>query len=519
MNFFPFILLAIFLFSLILNYIYMISSKNSLEIVKDMGIGYNLGNTFDNYDFMTEIKTPEEQITLKGNILPTKNMIKKIKRYGFKTIRFPVTWIFFLDDNGNVNSDWMILVKEVVDLIVKSNLYCILNIYSDGEYGNWLGFGMEVKDKYINLWTQIANEFKDYNDYLIFESMNQVYFYNYYTLSYDYDVLLNLNQAFVDTIRNSGGNNIQRLLIVAGANSYLDLTCSSDYKIPIDPSNKLAVSIHYYNPTRFTKEVYFDPYTWIDFDGVEYHYEPTLSWGNSQEYFQIITDFGMMKNNFVNKGIPVIINEVGVYTEQRKEIESIREYLYMVFSISSDFNGIMSCLWDTSNKEFGDMNFYDRENDKWYDEKLKENFMQISRGKYVKPIDFYIQTHSETLTMTYLQRSIEIKIGARKALKIIINARITGTLFIDANFRIYSYDSLGNSFQIKFGKSDGKKQYDGTHIFSIDVSNIKCYNYIQVSIDEILNHITLNNLTVEFEESFQSIDYKSYKSSISKYIY
>jgi len=102
------------------------------------------------------------------------------------------------------------------------------------------------------------------------------------------------------------------------------------------------------------------------------------------------------------------------------------------------------------------MNYYDRENDKWYDDKLKENFIQISRGKYVKPMDFYIQTHFETVTKTFLQRGIEIKIGARKALKIIINARITGTLFIDANFKIFSYDSLGNVFYIAFGKKMGK---------------------------------------------------------------
>ena len=497
----------------------MTSNKNSLEIVEDMGIGYNLGNTFDSYDFITEINSPEEQITLMGNILPTKNMIKKIKKYGFKTIRFPVTWIFFIDDYGNVNSDWMILVKQVVDLIVNLDLYCILNIYNDGNYGNWLSMGLEAKDKYINLWAQIANEFKDYNEHLIFESMNEVFFYNYEIVSYEYDILLTLNQGFVDTIRNSGGNNIQRLLIVAGADSNLDFTCSSGYKIPIDPSNKLAVFINYYEPTRFTREYYFEPYSWTDYDGNEYYFSPTLSWGNSEEYFQIITDFEMMKNNFVNKGIPIIINEVGVYTEQKKEIESIREYLYMIFSISSDINGIMSCLWDTSNKEFGDMNFYDRENDKWYDEKLKENFMQISRGKYVKPLDFYIQIHFETVTMTFLQGGIEMKIGDRKALKIIIKVKVIGTLFIDANFKIFTYDSFGNSFQIKFGKSDGKKQYDGTHVFSIDVSKIKCYNYIQVYKDDSSNHITLNNLTVEFEESFGSIDSKSYKASISKYIY
>ena len=516
---FPFILLGIFVFSLLINYLCMIRSKNSFEIVKDMGIGYNLGNTFDSYDFAAIINTPEDQITLNGNKLPSKNIIKKIKRYGFKTIRFPVTWMKFIDDYGNIKSEWMLYVKKVVDIIINADLYCILNMQNDGIYGSWLSFGMEVKDIYTNIWTQIANEFKDYNEYLIFESMNEIYFFDFWIYSFDYNTLFNLNQAFVDTIRNAGGNNIQRLLIVAGADSNIDLTSISEYKIPLDPSNKLAVSIHYYNPTRFTKEYYFEPYSWIDYDGAEYYYAPTLSWGNSEEYFQIITDFEMMKNTFVNKGIPVIINEVGVFTEQKKEIESIREYLYVVLSISSDFNGIMSCLWDTSNKVFGDMNFYDRENDIWYDDKLKENIMQISRGKYVKPMDFYIKTHFETVTMTFLQRGIEIKIGDRKALKIIINVRITGTLFIDANFNIFSYDSLGNVFYINFGKSDGKKQYDGTHVFTIDVSKIKCYNYIQVSEDAILNHISLNNLTVEFEESFQSIDYKSFKSSISKYIY
>ena len=387
----------------------------------------------------------------------------------------------------------MNLVKEVVDLIINEKLYCILNVYNDGNYGNWLSWGIEAKDKYINLWIQIANEFND--------------------------LLLNFNQAFVDTIRNSGGNNIERLLIVAGAYEELDMTCTSDYKIPVDPYNKLAVSIHYFNPQRFTKDFYFEPYSYIDNEGVEYYYEPTLSWGNLEEYFQIITDFEMMNNTFVSKGIPIIISEVGVLTEQRKQLESIREYLYMVFSISSDFDGIMSCLWDTSNKKFGDMNFYNRENDTWYDEKLKENFMQISRGKYVKSKDFFIKTHFETVTMTYIKGGIELKIANRKALKIILNVRINGTLFINANFNINSYDSNGNSFQIKFEKSNGKKQYDGTHIFTIDISKIKCYNYIIVSIDPKLNQIKLNNLTVEFEESFQSIDYKAFKASISKYIY
>jgi endoglucanase len=114
-----------------------------------MGLGYNIANTFDSFSYYENLETPDEQIGLNGNIAPTKAMIKKIKKCGFKTIRFPVTWMHFIDDKGNIKSEWMIMVKEVIDIIIKENLFCILDVHSDGNYNNWLSRGMEVKDKYI----------------------------------------------------------------------------------------------------------------------------------------------------------------------------------------------------------------------------------------------------------------------------------------------------------------------------------------------------------------------------------
>ena len=227
MNALPVILSIILLISLILDYLYAIQKKNSFEIVREMGIGYNIGNTFDSFSLFDNLETPDEQIGLNGNIAPTKDMIKKIKKYGFKTIRFPVTWMYFIDDEGNIKPEWMARVKEVIDIIIKEKLYCILNIKNDGYYYlGWLIEGLESKDKYINIWTQIANEFKHYNEYLIFESMDGVFFINDETFYFDYSTLNILNQAFVDTIRKSGGNNIERLLLISGANDELDLTCS-----------------------------------------------------------------------------------------------------------------------------------------------------------------------------------------------------------------------------------------------------------------------------------------------------
>ena len=166
------------LFSLILNYLKLSSQKTAFEIVNDMGIGYNLGNSFDCYYSQIKIEKPDDQITLNGNPIPTKDLIIRIKKYGFKTIRFPITWINFIDEKGNINSEWLNRVKEVVTWIINANMYCIINAHSDCEYNNWLSFGVESRDIYINLWSQIANEFKDYDEHLIFESMNLPQFFD-----------------------------------------------------------------------------------------------------------------------------------------------------------------------------------------------------------------------------------------------------------------------------------------------------------------------------------------------------
>ena len=457
--------------------------------------------------------------TINGNIAPNKDMIKRLKKYGFKTIRFPVTWMYFIDDEGNIKSEWMIRVKEVVDLIVNEKLYCILNVHNDGFYTNWLIRGMEVIDIYTNLWKQIANEFKDYNEYLIFESMDEIFFYDYKYSIFDYSTLTNLNQAFVDTIRNAGGNNIERLLIVAGANDEFQMTCDSRYKMPVDQSNKLAVSIHYFEPYNFIHNTYYEPYNWTDSNGFLYTFGPTLKWGNSMEYQQLIEDFELMKSYFVDKGIPIIINEVGVLTEEKKEIESIREYLYMIFSISSEYEGIMCCLWDTSNKLFGDMNFYDRTNDIWYDEKIKNNFLQISRGKYIKPKDYFINTNFESTDFLVSAAELLIFFENKKVLKIIINAKITGVLFVDFDLEVYTNNKDNTIKKLYFGKENSKRQYDGTYFFTIDTSKIECYSLVEVVVTRGPKYITLNNFTLEYEESFLSIDYKSYKNAISYFIY
>ena len=303
-----------------------------------MGLGYNLGNLFDCYNnSLGELKNPDDQITLCGNSIPTKKMIKSIKKNGFHTIRFPVTWMHFMDESGKIDPNWMNRVKEVIDWTIESNMYCILNVHNDGIPGNWLSKGLMSKNKYINLWKQIADKFQVYDEHLNFESMNE-YEYN------DTNILFNFTQIFVDTIRNSGGNNIYRLLLIPGIKSNIDLTCSLEYKIPKDPSNNLGISINYYVPGQFTIATEDKPFKYKILTGDVYELHDYKTWGTDSNYKEIATDFNTMKKAFIDKEIPVIISEVGVITEEKKNIISIREYLNFIFSLSAEYDGITSCL-------------------------------------------------------------------------------------------------------------------------------------------------------------------------------
>ena len=349
-----FFLAAISVLYFTANYLYLDKKKSAIEIVNEMGIGYNLGNSFDSFTNET-IDNINELIISKGNPIPTKKSIKLIKKYGFKTIIFPITWLNFIDEMGNINSEWMSRVKEIVNWIIDEQMFCIINLYNDGLYGNWLSEGLKVKDKFINLWKQIANQFKDYDEHLIFESMDKIEIYNN-DYNYDFIALNKLTQGFIDVVRKSGGKNEERLLLISGAINDLTFIFYPEYIMPIDPSNNLALSIHYYYPSEFVFTTNYET-IWYDENGIEYYYSSPKKWGSNAEYNEITVNCELMKKYFVDKGIPVIITEIGVLTEEKKEIESIREYLYSIFSISVDYSGIMACLWDTSSKVEGDMNY------------------------------------------------------------------------------------------------------------------------------------------------------------------
>ena len=311
------ILIIILTFSLIFNYLSFSSKKTAVQFVKDMGIGYNLGNTYNCCNIIEEKNIKNEEIKLLGTTLPTKNIIRGIKKNGFKTIRFQLLYTNYTYNGSKINSEWIYKIKEVINLINKLNMYLILSIKHTRQFWNFEG--RNSKDKYINFWSQIANELINYDDHLIFESMYEIGYLifldsinNYYE---DKDYYL--SQYFIDIIRNSGGFNIERLLIIPMISTDYEISLLEyeilEYKIPNDPYNKLAISVYYYFPCEgYSLFNILEPIDIYDILGYSDLIFPLMKWGSIQDYKDIVNNFDNLKKQFIDQGIPVIFGEVGI---------------------------------------------------------------------------------------------------------------------------------------------------------------------------------------------------------------
>ncbi|MCL2018340.1 MAG: cellulase family glycosylhydrolase [Oscillospiraceae bacterium] len=275
------------------------ASITAAQVVAAMGTGWNLGNTFDShngsgtpgYALTTTSITALETHWLNGaGNVTTQTLIQAVKNAGFDTIRIPVTWHKVADpaNNWEIRADWMARVKEVVDWAYDLDMYVILNVHHD-EYVIPLrddtihSADPEYADKFLkSIWEQIAETFNnDYDEKLIFEGLNEprtiaavlptghdelieqrpdVWVYkNELTggTSAELTKLNELNQLFVNTVRASGGNNANRILMVPTYAAGTADAALNGFVRPTDPGNtvnKIALSIHTYSPFAWAHE-------------------------------------------------------------------------------------------------------------------------------------------------------------------------------------------------------------------------------------------------------------------------
>ena len=343
---------------------------NQSQIVEAMGPGWNLGNQLES---VTD-NVPEE--TNWGNPVITEKLIQSVKAAGFKSIRIPVSYFAKIDDDKDytINSKWLDRVQEVVDYCIKNDLYAVINIHGDGYNtidGGWLLCNgknqTEIKKKYKKVWKQIAERFKNYDEHLLFESMNEEFDGSYSEPNKEYYQNINdYNQIFVDTVRKTGDNNTKRWLIIPGWNTNIDYTAGDyGFKLPTDQyrnksidkeEQRIMISVHYYSPWDFCGGENCVITQW----GNEADDPSKTSTTCDETYMK--NQLNLMKTTFADKGYPVFIGEYGSIdkTSYDSENEYYRAYFARKLCQLSRKNGCIPMYWDNGYNGVHGFGLFDR---------------------------------------------------------------------------------------------------------------------------------------------------------------
>ena len=353
------------------------------EIYPDMGLGYNIGNTM-------EVPGNQGGPTGWGNPFPDAAYVKAIKDAGFNTVRIPCAWDSHAS-NGTINAGWLDSVKTVVDLVINNGMYAILNSHWDG---GWLedhvfdGEGYDktglvnssaatVAAKQESYWKQIATKFAAYDEHLIFASANEPGVNDPWNGGADngqwaFDenrmkVLKQFHEACIKAVRSTGGNNATRIVVVQAPRTEIDKSPLLASMYPTDPAGDgyTMAEVHFY-PYQFSLMTGGDE----DWGKMFYYWEDQTP-GNDAAHTCSGTALGSkksinelfsgLKSRFYDKGIPVVIGEMGAVKRFSLTGDNLKAHLkaraawYGYTVAAAKQNGLVPCVWDTGDE--GDGNF------------------------------------------------------------------------------------------------------------------------------------------------------------------
>ncbi|MCL2808561.1 MAG: glycoside hydrolase family 5 protein [Treponema sp.] len=312
----------------------------AFEFTLSMRIGWNLGNSLDAHQHLT----PNEVVW--GNPRVTQELMNGVAAQGFGAVRIPVTWGNTINDRDNfsISERWMDRVEEVVGYVLNAGMKAIINIHHDGADSYfWLSVKntdivdpnkSAIDEKFTAVWRQIAQRFRDYDNRLIFEGFNELHDGSWGNgNAAQHNRVNELNQIFVDTVRAAGGENSNRYLLIHGWVTRPSVTVSS-LVMPTDTvKSRIIVGIHFYDPFDFTLGA--SQNKWGDksnFGG----------WGNEPH---IQREFRMVREAFVDKGIPIIIGEYGAGNQAQDRFVYRKYYMEYVTKAAFD-NGFVCFYWD-----------------------------------------------------------------------------------------------------------------------------------------------------------------------------
>ncbi len=298
--------------------------RSAKEISSEINVGWNLGNTLECYNYSDYTSNAE---TAWGNLKTTEAMVKSVKDAGFNSIRIPVTWGEHMDGD-TIDREWLDRVQEVVDYAYDNDMFVILNMHHD----DYIWFTPSDADyasdssKLKKIWEQISARFGDYGDRLIFEGMNEprtVGSQNEWMggTSAERSVLNKYTQDFVDTVRASGGNNAYRTLMVPSYAASAETAAINDMVVPSD--SNIIVSVHYYAPWKFSEG-------------------KSTTFGDSEKA-ELDRKFAELKQRFIDRGTPVIIDEFGCINAADA---ATRASYYEYYIHAAKAQGIKCFVWD-----------------------------------------------------------------------------------------------------------------------------------------------------------------------------
>lgn len=340
------------------------------QIVEEMGLGINLGNTLEACgDWIDSSGGVNSYETAWGSPTITEDMIAGYAAAGFDSVRIPVAWSNLMAEDYTIAPELLDRVETVAQYVLDNGMYAVVNLHWDN---GWIaGFSTDYDtcmEKYTRIWEQVTDRFADYGDHLILESMNEEGcfddLWNRYSGSDDgkaeaYGIVNCINQQFVDLVRDSDGNNPQRHLLIAGYATDVDLTCDEAFQMPQDEAGRYAVSVHYYTPPTFC--ILEEDADWG---------KAKTTWGSPRDQRILENDMDKLKSRFLDNGVPVIIGEYGCSTKNKTE-ETVRTFLTAVAQAAYS-RGMCPMLWDVTSV------FYDRNNCRMLDSQLEQDLQEIA---------------------------------------------------------------------------------------------------------------------------------------------
>lgn len=347
---------------------YAVVSNNGTQFVNRLKVGWSLGNTFDATSSGLSAETSW------CGIKTTEQMIKDIHAGGFETIRIPVSWHNHVDEDFNIDVDWINRVQEVVDYAINDGMYVVINIHHDNEKGYMYpdAENEETSLRYVTkIWEQVSAKFISYDEHLVFEGLNEPRLkgtnyewsddVNNEEIAASIKIIDRLNQAFVDTVRASGGNNATRYLMVPSYCAKAAATTAMTLPTDIDGNeNRIIVSIHAYSPYQFALNT-----------------KGTDRWraDKSNCTSEIQTVMETAYNNFTSKGIPVIIGECGAMAKDNTEARIAWTEYYFGFARDC---GITCFWWDNNARSSGEtFCIYNRTTGEWEYPEIIDAIMRV----------------------------------------------------------------------------------------------------------------------------------------------